>query len=101
MIEVLLLTDKTPTMFDSAGPSVDLVAATELDGKHSPVTDAPYVSVVIPHYNDLEALSVCIASLRLQSWPAERMEVIVADNNSACGVEAVRRAAAGCRVVQA
>ena len=59
------------------------------------------MSVVIPHYNDLEALSVCTASLRLQSWPAERMEVIVADNNSACGVEAVQRAAAGYRVVQA
>ena len=29
------------------------------------------------------------------------MEVIVADNNSACGVEAVQRAAAGYRVVQA
>ena len=77
------------------------VAAPELHGRRRPVANAPYVSVIIPHYNDLEALAVCAASLRLQSWPAERMEVIIADNNSACGVEAVRRAAAGYRVVQA
>ncbi len=69
--------------------------------KHSAVSDAPFVSVIIPHFNDLAALSVCTASLRRQSWPAERMEVIVADNNSACGIEAVQKAAAGYRVVQA
>jgi glycosyltransferase involved in cell wall biosynthesis len=61
----------------------------------------PFVSVVIPHYNDLDALSICIASLQRQTWPAEGMEVIVADNNSACGLDAVIAVATGCRVVPA
>ena len=61
----------------------------------------PFVSVVIPHYNDLDALAVCVAGLKRQTWPAERMEIIVADNNSACGLAAVERAAPGCRVVPA
>jgi cellulose synthase/poly-beta-1,6-N-acetylglucosamine synthase-like glycosyltransferase len=64
-------------------------------------TDQTSVSVVIPHYNDLEALSVCIGGLQRQTWPADRMEVIVADNNSRCGIDAVVAAAPGCRVVHA
>ncbi|SFK77179.1 glycosyltransferase [Methylocapsa palsarum] len=63
--------------------------------------DQAFISVIIPHYNDLEALSVCIAGLHAQTWPADRLEIIVADNNSACGIEAVVRAAPGCRVVPA
>lgn len=95
-----MITNQTSTM---VGPhsSKKLVATPEPDGQRSPVADIPFVSVVIPHYNDLEALSVCMASLRLQSWPAERTEVIVSDNNSACGIDAVREVAAGYRVVQA
>jgi GT2 family glycosyltransferase len=49
----------------------------------------PAVSVVIPHYNQLEALARCLVALSRQTMPRERFEVIVADNNSAAGVEAV------------
>jgi cellulose synthase/poly-beta-1,6-N-acetylglucosamine synthase-like glycosyltransferase len=63
--------------------------------------DQQFVSVVIPHYNDLDALSTCIASLQRQTWPVESMEIIIADNNSACGIDAVIAAAPGCRVVEA
>jgi GT2 family glycosyltransferase len=59
------------------------------------------ISVIIPHYNDLEGLRACIAGLRRQTWPFDRMEVIVADNNSACGIDAVAAIADGCRVVSA
>jgi GT2 family glycosyltransferase len=59
------------------------------------------ISVVIPHYNDLDGLRACIAGLRRQTWPFDRMEVIVADNNSACGIDAVAAVADGCRVVHA
>ncbi len=65
------------------------------------VSRCPFVSVIIPHYNDLAALRVCVAGLRRQSWPADRLEIIVADNNSACGLDAVAAAAADCRVVHA
>ena len=60
-----------------------------------------FVSVVIPHYNDLDSLRVCLAGLRRQTWPSERMEIIVADNNSACGMDEVAAVADGCRVVHA
>src|SRR4051794_9616810 len=50
----------------------------------------PSVSVVIPHYNDLEGLGRCYARLRTQTWPQDDLEIVVADNNSACGMDAVR-----------
>jgi GT2 family glycosyltransferase len=51
------------------------------------------VSVIIPHYNDFEHLKGCLESLRRQTIPRERFEVIVADNNSSGGVAEVRRIA--------
>jgi glycosyltransferase involved in cell wall biosynthesis len=62
---------------------------------------APFVSVIVPHYNDLDNLAVCLERLRRQGWPRERFEIIVADNNSAGGIEAVRRLAPDLRVVPA
>ena len=44
---------------------------------------------------------MCVAALHRQTWPSDRMEIIVADNNSACGLDAVLGAAPGCRVVHA
>ena len=61
----------------------------------------PFVSVVIPHYNDLDNLAACIDSLRRQDLPAERFEIVVADNNSAGGVAAVAAIAPDVRVVTA
>ncbi len=61
----------------------------------------PMVSVVVPHFNDLSALAACLAGLRCQTWPAASFEVIVADNNSACGLDAVRQVAAGATVIHA
>jgi glycosyltransferase involved in cell wall biosynthesis len=62
---------------------------------------APTVSVVIPHYNDLAGLEICHARLVKQTWPREDFEIVVADNNSACGIEAVRAAAPLATVVPA
>jgi GT2 family glycosyltransferase len=61
----------------------------------------PLVSVVIPHYNDLDHLVHCIERLRRQTLPRERFEVIVADNNSVCGVAAIERIADDVLVVPA
>jgi cellulose synthase/poly-beta-1,6-N-acetylglucosamine synthase-like glycosyltransferase len=85
-------------------PNVSLngmTSTTSTAGPETSATDRPFVSVVIPHYNDLDALSICITSLQRQTWPAEKMEIIVADNNSACGIDVVIAAVPGCRVVQA
>ena len=48
------------------------------------------ISVIIPHYNDLENLKRCVALLRSQTLPQDGFEIIVADNNSPIGIEAVR-----------
>jgi cellulose synthase/poly-beta-1,6-N-acetylglucosamine synthase-like glycosyltransferase len=82
------LNSETPTTAIGADPQV-------------PGNNRPFVSVIIPHYNDLEALSICILGLQRQTWPADRLEVIVADNNSTCGIDAVIVAAPGCSVVAA
>lgn len=61
----------------------------------------PQVSVIIPHYNDLGGLELCLESLRRQRLARDRFEIIVADNNSAGGVGAVRRMAPDIAVVPA
>ncbi len=60
---------------------------------------APLISVIIPHLNDLRRLTRCIEALNAQSLERETFEIIVADNGSDCGIEAVERAAEGARVV--
>lgn len=47
------------------------------------------VSVIIPHYRDLRGLALCLASLQRQTYPRELIEVVVADNASPEGPEAV------------
>lgn len=47
-------------------------------------------SVVIPHYNDPASLDLCLKAIEAQRFPRDRFEVIVADNASPCGIEAVR-----------
>ena len=42
----------------------------------------PFVSIVIPTYNGKKLLAVCLPSLRGQSYPADRFEVIVVDDAS-------------------
>ena len=44
--------------------------------------EPPFISVIIPHFNDLQNLRRCIVTLQAQTWPRHRMEIIVADNNS-------------------
>lgn len=61
----------------------------------------PFVSVLIPHYNDLDNLVLCLDGLGRQDWPADRFEIVVADNNSLDGVAAVAALASDVRVVHA
>lgn len=53
------------------------------------MADAPLVSVVVPHYHDLAGLDACLSALGAQILPAGRFEIVVADNNSPEGAEAV------------
>jgi GT2 family glycosyltransferase len=53
------------------------------------------VSIVIPHYDDLTSLGICLDALARQTFPAERFEIVVADNRSPYGIAAVETLAAG------
>ncbi len=48
---------------------------------HDPAVD-PFVSVIIPVYNDARRLSSCLAALEQQTYPSHRYEIIVIDNGS-------------------
>ncbi len=49
------------------------------------------VSVIVPHLNDYNNLDACLTLLGEQSFPSGRTEIIVADNGSSRGLDAVRR----------
>ena len=53
--------------------------------------DGVLVSVIVPHFNDLIGLEACLSGLTAQTFPADRYEIIVADNGSTCGPDAVRQ----------
>ena len=42
----------------------------------------PEISVIVPHYNDLDALNACLNSLEKQTLERDRFEIVVCDNNS-------------------
>lgn len=58
-------------------------------------TDTPRVSVIVPHFEDLAGLARCMDALAAQTYPTDRTEIIVADNASPAGREAVERVIAG------
>lgn len=47
----------------------------------------PLVSVIIPVYNDVVGLTRCLRALEQQSYPHDRIEIIVVDNGSTTPVE--------------
>lgn len=51
---------------------------------HQKMTDIPmpFVSVIIPVYNDSERLKICLEALDNQTYPKELYELIVVDNGS-------------------
>jgi GT2 family glycosyltransferase len=59
------------------------------------MADLPSVSVIVPHYRDFVHLDICLKSLAAQTYPADRVQVIVGDNASPEGIERVREVVAG------
>jgi GT2 family glycosyltransferase len=53
--------------------------------------DGVYVSVIVPHFNDLIGLEACLSRLTVQTFPADAYQIIIADNGSTCGADAVRK----------
>lgn len=56
-----------------------------------PQVIAPFVSVVVPVYNNAEHLQTCLAALERQTYRSDRYEVIVVDNGSdpSCNIAAI------------
>lgn len=59
------------------------------------LADLPKVTVVIPHFRDLRGLDICLSALAAQTYPKTKIEIVVADNNSPEGREAVAGVVAG------
>lgn len=57
-----------------------------------PETELPSVSVIIPVRNELRVIDRCLASYLRQSYPSDRLEIVVVDDESSDGTSA--RAAA-------
>ena len=49
------------------------------------------MSVIVPHLNDYDNLDACLTLIGAQTFPGDRTEVIVADNGSSRGLDAVRQ----------
>ena len=47
--------------------------------------------MIVPHLDDYDNLDACLTLLAGQSFPSDRTEIIVADNGSSRGLDAVRR----------
>lgn len=56
---------------------------------------APKLSVVVPHYEDLSRLALCLSGLERQTLPRDTFEIVVSDNASPCGLEAIEQVIAG------
>ncbi len=60
---------------DTAWPEVASARSNGTEG-------LPFVSVIIPVFNDNDRLQICLDALAGQTYPADRFEVIVVDNGS-------------------
>lgn len=58
----------------------------------------PFVSVIVPVYNDAVHLRICLRALEHQTYPASRREIIVVDNGSTDGSAEVAARFPGVRV---
>ncbi|NJR70570.1 MAG: glycosyltransferase family 2 protein [Synechococcales cyanobacterium CRU_2_2] len=67
-------------IFDSpVEPDSGSALPNAINRQHEP---AIFVSVIVPVYNDPQGLRRCLAQLEQQTYPRDRFEVIVVDNDS-------------------
>jgi succinoglycan biosynthesis protein ExoA len=53
------------------------------------VIERPFVSIVVASRNEVRSIDRCLTALRRQSYPADRLEIIVADGMSEDGTRAI------------
>jgi glycosyltransferase involved in cell wall biosynthesis len=47
----------------------------------------PFISIIVPVFNGAKEISDCIESLLMQTYPIEKREIIIVDNNSTDGTD--------------
>ena len=57
----------------------------EMNSDNRASSDTPQVSVLIPVYNDIDRVGLCIEKLRTVAFPQDKYEVIIIDNGSSDG----------------
>jgi len=57
--------------------------------------NVPLVSVIVPVWNDAAGLARCLSAIRCQSYPSDRIQLIVVDNGSSDGSFEVAQSFAG------
>lgn len=60
----------------------------------------PFISIIIPVYNGEKRLLQCLKSIRKQSYPQEKIEIIVVDDDSQDNTVQVATAQFGARIVR-
>ena len=60
-----------------------------MDNQNIETEKMPFVSVIIPVYNDADGLDKCLHSLDAQSYPRDLFEVVVVDNDSEIKIDKI------------
>lgn len=63
----------------------------ETDAAPDAATPPPFVSVILPTLNSERTLDACLASIRAQHYPRDRLEIVVADGGSTDATLAIAR----------
>ena len=53
-------------------------------------SQSPFISIIVPVFNDLERLKLCLNALLKQTYPLEQYEIIVVDNDSEESLESLK-----------
>ncbi|WP_442589251.1 glycosyltransferase [Pedobacter sp. AW31-3R] len=61
--------------------------------------ELPFVSIIVPTYNDWDRLSLCLEALSRQSYPLDNMEIIVVNNNPKDSVPDQFIVPGNCRII--
>lgn len=56
--------------------------STEISKETVSLNTMPFVSIIVPVYNDARRIAICLEALRTQTYPRELYEVVVVDNGS-------------------
>ncbi len=63
-------------------------------------SELPRVTIIVPAYNEAARIPVCIGALQTQSYPKERLQIVIVDNGSSDGTFDLLRQTAGILALQ-